>query len=125
MKIELRHGIPYIEVIFKHNEKKVSLKNVVLDTGSGGTVFSTEIAIVLGLEAVLEDNIHRIRGIGGTEYVYEKTINSIMIGDNEIKNFKVQIGAMNYGFNIDAILGMDFLRHGKFVIDCNKLEILI
>lgn len=71
----------------------------------------------------MNDTLHRIRGVGGTEFVYEKVIDSIQLGNVEVCNFKIQIGAMNYGFGINAILGMNFLKAGELLIDCGKLEI--
>lgn len=123
MNFELKYGIPFISVVLKHGDKEIVLKNVVIDTGSGGTILPTETAFELGLEAELEDSLQRIRGVGGTEFVYEKVIDSIQLGDVTVQNFKIQIGAMNYGFGINAILGMNFLKAGELLIDCGKLEI--
>jgi predicted aspartyl protease len=123
MNFELKYGIPFVSAIFKHGDKEVLLKNVVIDTGSGGTILPTETAFELGLESELNDTLQRIRGIGGTEFVYEKTIDFIKLGEITVKNFKIQIGAMNYGFGINAILGMNFLKAGEFLIDCGKLVI--
>ena len=100
MKFELKYGIPFISAVFKHGDKEILLENVVIDTGSGGTILPTEIAFELGLEAELNDTLHRIRGVGGTEFVYEKVIDSIELGNVKVYNFKIQIGAMNYGFEI-------------------------
>ena len=44
MKFELQYGIPFISAGFKHGDKKILLKNVVIDTGSGGTILPTETA---------------------------------------------------------------------------------
>ena len=60
---------------------------------------------------------------GDKEFIYEKIIDSIKFGDVIVENFKIQIGAMNYGFGIKAILGMNFLMVVELFIDCGKLEI--
>jgi len=39
------------------------------------------------------------------------------IGECEIPEFPIQIGAMDYGFHINGILGMDFLKRSKAMID--------
>lgn len=75
---------------------------------SSATLISAEIALDLGLKPELEDNIYRIYRIGGSEFVYEKSINRIDVGQIAMEDFKIQIGAMDYGFNIDGILGVDF-----------------
>ncbi|WBW95201.1 hypothetical protein [Oceanirhabdus sp. W0125-5] len=40
-----------------------------------------------------------------------------------IDNFKVEIGVMDYGFNINGIIGMDFLKEVGAIIDLNKFII--
>jgi predicted aspartyl protease len=124
MKLQLKYGIPFTEVTFMNNDKEVVSQNVVIDTGSASTIISTETALQLDLESQLTDILQRVRGVGGYEFVYEKTVNCIEINNTKVKNLNIQIGAMNYGFEIDAILGMDFLKAGKLIIDCDRLEII-
>jgi hypothetical protein len=38
----------------------------------------------------------------------------------EMPEFIVQIGTMNYGFQINGILGMDFLKRSKAMIDIDE-----
>jgi len=44
----------------------------------------------------------------------------IIIEQCEIPDFIIQIGAMNYGFHINGILGMDFLKRSKAMIDIDE-----
>ena len=44
----------------------------------------------------------------------------IIIDQCEIPEFTIQIGAMNYGFHINGILGMDFLKRSKAMIDIDE-----
>jgi len=48
----------------------------------------------------------------------------ITIAQCEIPKFTIQIGAMNYGFNINGILGMDFLKRSRATIDIDENIIL-
>ena len=66
---------------------------------------------------------HRVRGVGGYEYVYEKIIESITAPNIDISNFLVEVGDMDYGFNINAILGTDFLRRAKAKINMENLTL--
>ena len=125
MKIYLRHELPFITVRLKHEEGKVTLPDVLIDTGSASTLISADIAIDLGLGPGPEDKIYTVRGIGGTEFVYEKFITRIEVGDIVAYNFKIQVGAMDYGFKINGILGMDFLIQNKIVIDTGKLILTV
>lgn len=123
MKLKLKYGIPFAKVTLIHNGKHIELENVVIDTGSASTIISAEVAIEMDLESKLEDTLHRVRGVGGTEFVYEKIIDGIEVDGIAVENFKIQVGAMNYGFDISAILGMNFLKAGKMIVDCDKLEV--
>lgn len=51
--------------------------------------------------------MRRIRGVGGTEFVFMKTIDRLSAGTLETDNFEIEIGAMDYGIELDGILGLD------------------
>lgn len=123
MIIKLRDGLPFVEVELIHNERNIVLKNALVDTGSASTVIATDIAIGLDLGPGPEDELIRIRGVGGSEYVYEKNIQEIKLGLTTISNLSIDVGAMNYGFEIDAILGTNFLISAKLTIDMDKMII--
>ena len=71
-----------------------------------------------------EDRLYRIAGVGGTEFVFSKRLEGVALGEMELRDFEVQIGAMNYGFPIQGIIGMDFLLQFQAVIDLGRLEVL-
>ena len=123
MNIRLRHGLPYVSVSLSHLGKQALLKNTLIDTGSTGTVFSIDKVIPLGLQAEPDDPIREIRGVGGTEFVFIKQIDFLSFGDFIINNFKIEIGAMNYGFDIDGIIGLDVLLQAKVIIDFKQMII--
>ncbi|GIN73983.1 hypothetical protein J14TS2_44580 [Bacillus sp. J14TS2] len=67
----------------------------------------------IGIIAEENDTIYRISGVGGSEFVYSKKIDSIKIGEKEVVNFPLEFGAMNYGFDllqeIKALINIDQL----------------
>ncbi|WP_088104822.1 hypothetical protein [Halalkalibacter urbisdiaboli] len=67
--------------------------------------------------------IYRISGVGGSEFVYSKTVDSVRIGDMQTEDFALEIGAMNYGFDLDGIIGLDLLRQLKAVINIDDLTL--
>jgi hypothetical protein len=69
------------------------------------------------------DMIYRISGVGGSEFVYSKTVDLVRIGDIQTENFALEIGAMNYGFDLDGIIGLDLLKQTKAIIDIDKLTL--
>jgi len=121
MNLELKYGLPFTTVELTHKFKTVSFDNFLVDTGSASTIIAAEIAVELGLGPEPLDVIRKIRGIGGSEYVYEKQIDKIKLGTRTATNFKIQIGDMNYGIDISGILGMDFLIKSKVVIDLENM----
>ena len=123
MKIRLQDGLPYVTVSLAYRGQEVTFGNVLLDTGSAGTIFSTDEVLVAGLQYEADDTVHRIRGVGGAEFVFTKKVDCILLGKLRINDFEIEVGAMNYGFEIEAIIGMDFLTQVGAVIDLARLEI--
>ncbi len=74
----------------------------------------------LGLK---EDLLFTIRGVGGTEVVFTRKIDYLQLGEHKLSNFDVEIGGMDYGFEINGILGMDFLRRTGAIINLRELRI--
>ena len=45
------------------------------------------------------------------------------MGELALSDFEIEVGAMDYGFAIEGIIGLDFLRQVGAVINLAKLEI--
>jgi hypothetical protein len=41
----------------------------------------------------------------------------------EVPDFEIEVGAMDYGFPADGILGLDFLLRAGALIDLRQLEV--
>lgn len=123
MKLNVRYSLPFIslEVIFRG--KKLELKNVLLDTGSAGTIFNANVVEAIGVVPEKYDTVDTIRGIGGIEYVYVKIFDLVQFEEISLKDFEVEIGNMDYGMNIDGILEFDFICSAKLIIDTNKMSV--
>jgi hypothetical protein len=123
MKIRLEEGLPYTTVSLTYRGQQVTLDNVLIDTGSGGSVFSADQVLTIDLRLEPDDVIQRIRGVGGTEFVFTKRVDRLSLDDLEAHDFEIEVGAMVYGFELDGILGMDFLLQVGAIIDLGQLEI--
>jgi predicted aspartyl protease len=123
MRIRLDGGLPYVTVSLTHNQKSLELDWVVLDTGSGSSVFSSDEMQHLGIEADPDDYIHQIAGVGGKEWVVAKRVDVVVLGDMALRGVEIHMGAMDYGFPIQGILGLDFLLQVRAVIDLDALEV--
>ena len=119
ISLNLKNGLIYIDATLAHGNSSVTIKNTLVDTGSSSTVISRDIAHTLGLKPEPTDIINSVQGIGGSETVIEKKIDAIEIDNVAAANFNIQIGAMNYGIEIDAIIGLDLLTACRTVMDLN------
>lgn len=125
VKLTLKYGLPFCQVILAYQGESLVLNNVLVDTGSGGSVFKMDKVDELGLTIEKDDIIETISGVGGSEFIFKKNVDKIKLGKSEITDFKIEVGVMDYGFEIDGILGMDFLQKTGAVIDLAKMQITV
>jgi len=123
MRIELRGGLLFVNVRLRQGEQELELYDVLLDTGSAGTVFSTDAVSTIGLTYQPDDPLHRIHGVGGSEFVFMKRVNQVSIGERQVREFLIEVGGLDYGFRLNGIIGTDFLLAVGAVIDLTTLEI--
>ena len=124
MEIKIEDGLPFIRVTLQHQGQEITLSDVLLDTGSAGTVFQVDKVAQAGIRPEKEDNLRQLVGIGGKEIVVSKKVDLLCMGDLFAENFEIELGRMDYGLGIDGIIGLDFLLEQKVVIDLNQLRIL-
>src|SRR4051812_14093867 len=117
MKIRLEGGLPFVTVSLSYRGRDLALDRILLDTGSGASVFSADEVSQLGIVPEPTDVLRRVVGVGGTEFVFAKRIGRLVLGDLEAADFEIQVGAMDYGFPIQGIVGMDFLLRSAALID--------
>lgn len=121
VSLELKYGLPFCKVNPIYKGKFIELDNVLLDTGSGGTVFKMDEVDKLGITIEKDDIIETISGVGGVEFVYKKNIDGIKIGNLEVTDFVIEVGVMDYGFEINGIIGIDFLKEVGAIIDLKQM----
>lgn len=126
MKIRIENGLSYISVTLTYRGRELTLDKVLLDTGSMGTIFAIDQVDSIDLLPEPNDRIREVYGIGdGREYVFTKTIDQLASGQLSAKNFEVEIGAMNYGIEMDGICGLDFLLQSHAILNFGKLDLSI
>jgi len=118
-----QYGLPFVNATLLANGLSVALSNVIIDTGSASSIFSADKMLDIGLFCSAEDQLFIISGVVGEEYVFSKTIHSLGVGNLSILDFKIEVGAMDYGFQFDGILGMDFLLLAKATLDFKQMVI--
>ncbi|GBF76397.1 hypothetical protein PA598K_04863 [Paenibacillus sp. 598K] len=125
MKITERYGLPFIGINIAFQGKSLRLDNVLIDTGSASTLLNADIVGRIGIIPEKDDPVDTIRGGGGVEYVYTKMIDSIRIGETIARNIQVEIGSMDYGLEMDGIIGFNFLKRVGAKIDIDIMEMTI
>lgn len=123
MKIRLVDGLPYVSVNLLFQEQTLTLHKVVIDTGAATTLFRTEDLQQIGITYAMDDIVEQVRGVGGVETVVVKQLDLLQVGDLQLANFPVDMGAMAYGFDIDGLLGFDFLQQTSALIDLDAMEV--
>ena len=123
MQLRLRDSLPFVRVSITHNGQSIEIPNVLVDTGSGGTIFAADIMSAVGVSPQAEDVLHTIYGVGGSEVVFTRKLDILKVGDFAMQHFEVEVGGMDYGFDIQGILGMDFLIAAGAQIDLKELQI--
>lgn len=123
MKIRLIDGLPYATASIIFRGQQMTLDNVLVDTGSASTVFSADKVLQVGLQLERDDFVHRIRGVRGTEFVFTKRVDTLSLENLQVNDFEIEVGAMDYGFDIEGIIGMDFLLQVGAVIDLAQIAI--
>lgn len=123
VKLDLKYGLPFCTVKLSYNGKCMHIDNVLIDTGSGGTVFKMDVVEEIGITIEDDDVIETISGVGGSEFVYKKNLDLIALGDLVLENFKIEVGVMDYGFDINGILGMDFMKKVGAVINLDEMKV--
>ncbi len=117
MQLTLKDNLPFVTVVVTHKGQAIEITNVLVDTGSGSTILSADAMQVIQITPSPEDTLYIIRGIGGNEVVYSHRVENIRIGEGNISNFEIEIGGMDYGFEINGIIGMDYLVQTGAIIN--------
>lgn len=125
MKISEIYGLPFISIELKFRGEVLHLERVLLDTGSASTLLNADTVREVGMVPEEDDLVDIIRGVGGIEYVYTKSLDSITVDGTTLNNFQIEIGNMDYGLEIDGILGFNFMRQAGVIINANFMELSI
>ena len=125
MKLALKRGLPFTELTVVHQGKALALDRVLIDTGSAACVFSADSLLEIGVALDVGDSLRRVRGVGGAEFVFTKRLQTIRLGEAEVMDFEVEVGAMDYGLDLHAIVGVDLLMAAHMVIDLARLELRV
>jgi len=114
--LNLNHQLPFVQLRIWYKGQSLLLDRVLVDTGSASTIFKLDIVEKIGIAPEQDDIVGSISGVGGSEYIFLKQIDSIDLNGLHITNFIVNIGVMDYSLEINGIIGMDFLLKVKGIM---------
>ena len=123
MKLRIQRQLLFVTATIQHQGQSLQLEHVLIDTGSAATVFRVDRLLEVGIEYALTDELWRVRGVGGSEFVFTKKIDQLLAGDLFATDLVIEVGAMDYGFELDGILGLDFLMVNQAVIDLETMTL--
>jgi len=55
--------------------------------------------------------------------VFSRQVDRLRVGPCSLENFEIEVGGFDYGFDINGILGMDFLLSAGAVLDMSNLTL--
>ena len=123
MRLSVRDGLPFASVTVGHGGKQITLPEVLVDTGSARTILSADAVASIGITPDPADILYVIRGVGGSEVVFCRQVDGLQIGERRLEGFEIEVGGMDYGFEIHGILGMDFLHRVGAILDLAEMSI--
>ena len=124
MQLTLKDSLPYITITLNYEGTVISIPDVLIDTGSASSILAADIVISVHIEPSPTDTLHTLRGVGGTEVVFTRCVDCLQVEDQRVSNFEVEVGGMDYGFEINGILGMDFLTSAGAILNLRDTEIM-
>ena len=123
MQLQLKYDLPCVTVRVAYRGAEIEIPDVIVDTGSGSTLISTEYAARAGILPLPQDRLRNVQGVGGIEAVFIRQVDRIQVGERQLRGFEIDVGIMDYGFAINGLLGMNFLLQSGAVIDLEALTI--
>ena len=123
MQLILKYDLPFTAVSITYRGSTIEVPQVLVDTGSASTVISADLVDSIGIFPLPEDRLSTIRGVGGSEVVFRRRVDYLQVGEKGLVNFDLEVGGMDYGFEINGILGMDFLTEAKAIINLQAMSL--
>ena len=125
MRLILKDSLPFTNVQLHYHGAEIEIPDVLIDTGSASTILAAHLVAQAGIEPEMSDTLYTIRGVGGTEAVFSRRVDLLQVGPSTVADFEIEVGAMNYGFVMDGIIGVDFLLRVGAIVDLAAMEVRV
>jgi len=126
VNLTFKHGLLYAEVELENRGKKVLIKDVIVDTGAAHSIFLADYLNDLDIDIEENEELVVTYGYGGyANSSLRKRIEKISMGNIQLKDFKIDFGEIDPDERINGLLGLDFLKSAKVLIDLDELKIVV
>lgn len=123
-ELDYKDGLLYVSILLMHGDKEIAIDNVIVDTGAAHTIILSDYLEELDVELSDTDELVKASGYGGMVYgAVRKKMDRIKLGGITIDNMKVDFGVIDPYDRINGLLGLDFLKSAKAVIDLDSLVV--
>lgn len=125
VSFKMRGGLPFVNVDLTVRGQIYRFDNILLDTGSAGTLFDADELSDIGIKHEGSDVIATLSGIGGAkESVLLKQVERLAVGELVADDLTIEVGNLsNYGFGVRGIVGADFLAITRAILDFDLLTL--
>lgn len=120
IKLRYQDKLLFCSICIKINNQVLNLDNVLIDTGSATTLINADYITLDGTE-----KIRNAQGVGGYERILKKNINTIEIDNTKLNNISLSIGDMDYGIDIDLLVGLDILKALDAEINLKDMQLIL
>ncbi|MFN2291113.1 MAG: retropepsin-like aspartic protease [Anaerolineae bacterium] len=123
MRLILKDSLPFTNVQLRYHGAEIEIPDVLIDTGSASTILAAHLVAQAGIEPEMSDTLYTIRGVGGTEAVFSRRVDLLQVGPSTVADFEIEVGGMDYGFEINGILGMDYMLQTGMILNLHDLSL--
>ncbi len=123
MQLTLQDELAFARLAVAYRGATVEIDHVLIDTGSASTILAARIVATIGIVPEMADSVYAVRGVGGSEAVFTRRVDRVAVENHALADFEIEVGSMNYGFELNGILGMDFLTQAGAIINLRDLTL--
>lgn len=122
VRIEYFDGLLLASLTITYKGQTKTIDRMAVDTGAAHTIVVSDAVDDIGLGFEISDPINCSFGAGGTDYAFEKTVDSLEFGGVQMTSKQLDFGQIDW--DINGLIGLDILILGRFVIDLDNMGII-
>lgn len=123
-QLKYKNSLLYADITIVHEDKTIFINDVIIDTGASHSIILPD--FLYGNDIGFDDNDELVvmSGIGGAEAsAVRKKIDILSIGNISVENIVIDFGVVDPKDRINGLIGLDYLRVAKVIIDLDELAI--